>query len=261
MVTRDELITFIEQAIGVDLLAKANQLDPNANGVQIHGVENVSKVTLGVTANLDFFTEAVATGSEFCIFHHGLAIAGWNLYNARLNASQQAVLKYVFAHNLTVAGYHYTLDAHRQLGNNALIIDQLGAKIIDSYDSGWGYVAEFAKPQDIEELASKCSEIFDHDVFAVYAGPRMITRIGVCSGSSKPVGALIHEIHDKKIELHLSGEIGEGGPAMAKEAGFNYFACGHYATETFGIQALGKKIKAHFKNKLEVEFIDIPNIL
>ncbi|PIW06971.1 Nif3-like dinuclear metal center protein, partial [Candidatus Collierbacteria bacterium CG17_big_fil_post_rev_8_21_14_2_50_45_7] len=53
----------------------------------------------------------------------------------------------------------------------------------------------------------------------------------------------------------------EGSPALAKEAGFNIFVAGHYATEVFGVQELGKKIKEKFGDKLEVEFIDIPNIL
>ena len=44
-----------------------------------------------------------------------------------------------------------------------------------------------------------------------------------------------------------------------KESEINYFACGHYATEVFGVQELGKVIKSRFKDKLEVEFIDIPN--
>ena len=48
---------------------------------------------------------------------------------------------------------------------------------------------------------------------------------------------------------------------VAKDAGFNYFAAGHYATEVFGVQELGKKLKAHYKDQLEVEFIDIPNEL
>jgi dinuclear metal center YbgI/SA1388 family protein len=261
MVLRDELIQVIHEIIGLDLLAKANQIDVNANGVQIHGAEKVSKIALGVTANLDFFEEAVSAGAEFCLFHHGLPLAHWNMYNARLNVSQQTVLKYVFAHDLTVAGYHYSLDAHKVLGNNATIVSRLGGKIVDSYDEGWGYIAELTKPESPTALAEKCSDIFDHDIFAVYAGPTMIKRIGVCSGGSKPAGALIHEIKAKQVDLHLSGEIGEGGPAVAKEAGFNYFACGHYATEVFGVQELGKKIKEHFKNKLEVEFIDIPNIL
>ena len=129
MVTRDELISTINKIIGLDLLTKANSLDENANGIQIHGADEVTKIALGVSTNLDFFTEAVSAGAQFCLFHHGLPLTPRFLYNSRFNLSQQAVLKYVFIHNLTVAGYHYSLDAHQEIGNNATIIKLLGADV------------------------------------------------------------------------------------------------------------------------------------
>lgn len=262
MVLRDDLIKTIHHLIGEELVEKANKVDENANGVQVHGAVKVTKVALGVSTSLDFFREAVAAGAEFCVTHHGLHLSSRYLYNSRLDQSQQAVLKYVFAHNLTVAGYHYTLDAHPTLGNNATLIKLLGAKRLEiPYFEGWGWVAEFTRPIDVKEIAVKLAAITSHDVFAVYGGPAKVKRIGVCSGGAKPMGLDLHEIHDQGIELHITGEIGEGGPAIVKDSGFNYFSAGHYATEVFGVQELGKKLKSHYKDKLEVEFIDIPNPL
>ncbi|MFH2018997.1 MAG: Nif3-like dinuclear metal center hexameric protein, partial [bacterium] len=131
----------------------------------------------------------------------------------------------------------------------------------EPYFETWGWVGEFEKAMDVEDLAKLCAGIFDHDIFAVYGGSKKIKRIGVCLGGAKPVGSEIHEIQEKNIDLHLTGEISEGGPAIARECGYNYFAAGHYATEVFGVQELGKKLKAHYKDKLEIEFIDLPNPL
>ncbi|KKU46143.1 MAG: hypothetical protein UX62_C0018G0017 [Microgenomates group bacterium GW2011_GWA2_46_7] len=262
MVTRDELIKTIHQIIGEDLIAKANNVDENANGIQVHGAEKVTKVAIGVSTSLDFFREAVSAGAEFTLTHHGLHLSSKYLYNSRLDQSQQAVLKYVFAHNLTIAGYHYSLDAHPEIGNNATIIKLLGAKRLDlPYFESWGWVAEFDKPENVKDLAVKLAEITSHDVFAIYGGPVEIKRIGVCSGGAKPARETMHEIYDHGIDLHIAGEIGESGATIAKDAGFNYFSAGHYATEVFGVQELGKKIKTHFGNTLEVEFIDVPNPL
>lgn len=263
MVTRDELIKTIHHILGEDLVAWANKVDTNANGVQIHGEEKVSKVALGVSATLDFFREATDAGAQFCLTHHGMHLDSRYIYNSRLDHAQQSILKHVFAHGLTVAAYHFALDAHPDIGNNAVIIRELGAKRLDIpyMLEGWGWVAEFAEPQDVEKLAEKCSDLFGNDVFAVYAGPKTIKRIGVCSGGGKPVGSMLHEIYEKKIDLHITGEIAHSGIHIAKESGFNYFAGGHYATEVFGVQELGKKLKEHYKDKLEVEFIDIPNPL
>ncbi len=262
MVTRDELIKTIHKIIGEDLIAKANQVDDNANGVQIHGVDEVSKIALGVSANLDFFHEAVAAGAQFTLTHHGVHLSHRYMYNSRLDQSQQAVLKYVFVHNLTVTGYHYSLDAQPDFGNNATIIRKLGAKRLDEpYFEGWGWVGEFDQPMPAKDLATKLAAITSHDVFAVYGGPAVVKRIGVCSGGAKPLGLTIHDIYDHHIDLHVTGEIMQSGSDIAKDAGFNYFAAGHYATEVFGVQELGKEIKKHFGNTLEVEFIDVPNSL
>jgi len=262
MVTRDELTKYIEDTIGHDLLTKANKLDPRANGVQVIGKDKVEKIVLGVSCSLEFLTEAVSAKADYCLFHHGLDLATSSLVGSVLNISQQQQLKLVFSHELSVAGYHYVLDAQSEFGNNATIIKLLGAKRLDMpYFEEWGWVGEFTKPVKSTELAAKLADITSHDVFAVYGGKNLIKRIGVCSGGAKVFGNNLKEILEKSIDVHVTGKIAEGSPALAKEAGFNIFVAGHYATEVFGVQELGKKIKEKFGDKLEVEFIDIPNIL
>ena len=54
MVSRDELIDFVHSTIGVDLLSKASRKDEMANGVQIHGGDDVRVVALGVSLNEEF---------------------------------------------------------------------------------------------------------------------------------------------------------------------------------------------------------------
>lgn len=260
MIQRDELVEFIHQTIGQDILTEARAIEQNANGVQVVGQGNIHKIAVGVSANLDFLQEAVKDKAEMCIFHHGLHLSGKYIANSRLDPALQSQLQVVFDNHLTIAAYHFALDHHPEIGNNAQIIEKIGAKRTnESYFDSFGWVAEFDKPVVVGELAERCSEIFNHDVFAVYGGSETVKRVGVVSGGGKPEGKWLHEIYDKKIDVHLTGEIAEGGPALAKDGGFNYFACGHYATEVFGVQALGNAIKDQFKDKIEVEFIDIAN--
>ena len=44
---------------------------------------------------------------------------------------------------------------------------------------------------------------------------------------------------------------------MAREAATHFIAAGHYATERFGIRALGEHLAERFG--LEVEFLEVPN--
>lgn len=262
MVLRDELINHIETVIGRDLITKARLKDSYANGVQIHGANEVNKLALGVTMTYDFLKESVASGAEFCLTHHGLDLTSHNILASRLHAGTQAELRYIFDHNLTIAGYHYSLDAQSEFGNNATMIHELGAiKSDETFFDEWGYVATFNTPIKAVELAEKIAMITSHDVFSVYGGSEYITRLGVCSGGAKPYDRTLWEIIDKKLDAIVSGEIIEASIGQAKGVGYNYFAAGHYATEVFGVQELGKRLKSYFGDKLEVEFIDIPNIL
>lgn len=258
MVLRDELTSFIEKTIGLDLLARSRSKDEMANGIQFHGAEEVNKVALGVSLNSDFLQEAVAAKVEYCIFHHGFDP---RTLGSRYSLSAQHRLQLIIKNDLTIAGYHYALDAQPEFGNNATIAKLLGGKIVDTLDDEWGFVTKLAEPTSLDELSAKCAEIFSHDILAIKCGSEKVQTLGVVSGAGKPYQAQIEEMHTKGVELYISGESSESRLHVMQEEGISYFLGGHYATEVFGVQELGKKIKSHFKSKLEVEFIDIPNPL
>ncbi len=257
MVKRDELIKFIYQTIGKGLLEKAAKVDEVANGVQILGKEDVAKVAIGASLNEDFLKEAVRWGADFCIFHHGFDP---RTFKSCYPISAQKRLKLIFENDLTIAGFHFCLDAHPQIGNNAVIIKKLGARISHPfYKEGWGFIAKFFRPQPLATLKSKCVKLFNHDVFAVIAAKKAVRTIAVVSGGGKPDAQDMTEMEEKGVELFISGEPTESMPYKLSESGISYFAGGHYNTEVFGVQALGEKIKAEFKDRLKVKFIDIPN--
>lgn len=253
---RDKIIKFIYQVIGDELMAKAIVKDEIANGVQFLGSENVNKVVLGVSCNEEFLQAAAKAGAQFCIFHHGLDTRIWK---SRYPLFAQKRLKVIVENKLTVVGLHYALDSHPKIGNNAMIAKLLGAKIKEPLFDDWGWTAEFDRPQTIEQMKTACEKLFNHKILSVIAGPKMITKIGVVSGRGTPEMAELAEMETKGVELYISGETSEWVIHQMKESEINYFCGGHYATEVFGVQELGKVIKAHYNNQLEVEFIDIPN--
>jgi len=247
--------------IGKDILAKAQITDQNANGVQIRGSEELTKVALGVSCNLEFLEKAAYWGAQVCIFHHGLGLNDKYIINSRLLPSTQKELKYIFDHELTIAGYHYALDVHPSIGNNVQIIKKLGAiETYETYFEGWGWIGEFEHAKPLEDFAKDCSKLCKHDVFIVKGNKENIKRIGVCSGGAVPSGDHYWEMLDKQIDVHVTGEIKESSPSKMREMGLSYFACGHYATEVFGIQALGEAIKKRF-SEIEVQFIEVWNEL
>ena len=60
-------------------------------------------------------------------------------------------------------------------------------------------------------------------------------------------------------DVYISGEVSERTYYEAKELDIHYFAAGHYATERYGVQALGEHLKQRFG--LEHCYIDSNNII
>jgi putative NIF3 family GTP cyclohydrolase 1 type 2 len=58
-------------------------------------------------------------------------------------------------------------------------------------------------------------------------------------------------------DVYISGEISEQTVHLSREMDVPYLACGHHATERYGVQALGQ----HVSKQLGIrhQFIDIHN--
>ena len=78
--------------------------------------------------------------------------------------------------------------------------------------------------------------------------------------------ALLHIIMDPALipvavaagaDAFITGEISEPQAHLARETGVHYFACGHHASERYGVQALATVLADKFD--LAHQFIDIDN--
>jgi len=58
-------------------------------------------------------------------------------------------------------------------------------------------------------------------------------------------------------DAFVTGEISEPQAHYARECGVSYLACGHHASERFGVQAVAAQVAAD--SGLEHVFIDIDN--
>ncbi len=252
---RDKLIDLINKTLEVELPDK----DPYLfTGLQVTGKEDIKKIAIGVSANLEFFKKATQWGADMIILHHGMFGPKKNTPITKVIKNR---LKILFNHDVTLLGYHYFLDKHPTLGNNAQIIKLLDAKMGKEFGIlegvTWGYEAVFSKPITIGELIRRSKRLCGSSVKVFKYGPKMIKRIAVLSGGGP---YLLPEAIDKKLDAYLTGEARESTEALAKEAGIHFFSLGHYNCEKFGILALGKFLAKKFPS-LQIKFIDIPNLL
>jgi dinuclear metal center YbgI/SA1388 family protein len=248
---RDEIIAFCDELLEVEAFA-----DYGPNGLQVPGAARVSKVVSGVSAHLELIRGAVDAGAQMLLAHHGLF---WDFHPRALSEQMAARLRVALDAGLSIAGYHLPLDAHREIGNNALLAAELGfaleatpfgeAKgrpvgVIAARDDPLAAPAFFAQ---IERATGREPLVFD-------AGPEQVARIAVVTGAGS---GQVHEAVAAGLDALITGEPAEHAMADAREGGIHFVAAGHYATETFGIKRLGELVAERFG--VAHEFIDVPN--
>jgi len=251
MARRDEIVAFCDKFLDVGSFE-----DYGPNGLQVPGAAEVSKVAAGVSANLEFLTQAVAFGAELILVHHGLL---WGERLGPLSTPLAARLRTLLASEVSLAAYHLPLDAHREIGNNALLRTQLGLAddprpFGEVKGRAIGAVGRSPQPLAITELEDRVRRATGQEPLVFDSGPERIELVGIVSGG----GAFaIHEAGRRGIDALVAGEASEPVMGEAHEYGVHFLAGGHYATETFGIRRLGELVAERFG--IEQLFIDVPN--
>src|SRR3954462_13691624 len=119
MAERDQIVSFLNELLDIRTYP-----DGMPVGMQVPGAARVRRVATGVSASLELFQRAAQDAADMLIVHHGLFFGSGP--RPPLSEQDRDRLKTLFDHDITLAGYHLALDAHRQVGNNAIICDRLG---------------------------------------------------------------------------------------------------------------------------------------
>lgn len=245
MADRDEILDFAHAYLDVDAYP-----DYGPMGMQVPGSREVSKIVCAVSSSLELFERAAAAGADLILVHHGLF---WDSDPRGLDETLRRRLKVLFDADMTLAAYHLALDAHPEVGNNALLARGLGINPERRFaDLGFG--GRLTEPAGIDAFASRVREVLGAEPLVFASGPATIGSAAVVTGGA---GKLLPNAAREGYDLFLTGEAEEWTQQAAKELGIHYIAGGHYATETIGIKALAAKLAERFG--FEWEFVDLPN--
>jgi dinuclear metal center YbgI/SA1388 family protein len=251
MAGRDEILGYCE-----DLLDCESFDDYGPNGLQVPGRAEVTKVATGVSANLETLEGAIAAGAELAITHHGLL---WGDELSPLSVPMAARLRALLCSDVSLAAYHLPLDAHPEVGNNALLRDALELDADDrpfgmAKGAAVGLIGRATEPIELDELRRRLSDAVGQEPLVFDSGPDRISTVGIVTGSG---GFALHEAGPLGLDALVTGEPSEPVMGEAREYGVHFLAGGHYATETLGIRRLGELIAERFA--VEHQFIDVPN--
>jgi dinuclear metal center YbgI/SA1388 family protein len=189
------------------------------------------------------------------VAHHGLF---WDFHPRSVTPAMKERLRILFDRDMSLAGYHLPLDAHPEVGNNALICAALGLERAEPFGEhrgqNVGFVGRSAEGIAFDELRRRCAEAFGQEPFVWDTGPETVHSVGIVSGAA---ASSFGEAIAKGLDAFLTGEPAEHVMADARESRTHFIAGGHYATETFGVRRLGELLEAEFG--LEHHFVEVPN--
>ena len=219
------------------------------NGLQIEGKTEVRKILAAVTASQDAIDAAIRENADLLLVHHGYF---WKGEAYPITGMRGKRIKSLIQHDISLLAYHLPLDSHPSLGNNAAIADLLKLERIEALDPSErhpiGNIGYLNQPMPVEEFKTFVSEKLKFDVTHLPADKNMIEKVGFCTGGAQD---FIVKAAEQGCDAYISGEVSERTFYEAKELGIHYFACGHHATERYGVQRLGQAISEQF----DIEYV------
>ncbi len=248
-IDRDELAKYLASTLDITRFR-----DFCPNGLQVEGRAKIGMLVSGVTASVALLEAAIEKGADAVLVHHGYF---WRGEDARVIGQKHRRLKLLLAHDVNLFAYHLPLDMHPTFGNNAQLARTLGLKVESRFgedDLGWLGDIEDASIASVGALAQRIEQRLGRAPLLIGDPNRHPGRIGWCTGAAQ---SLFGDAVAAGAGVYLSGEISEPTVHLARESGVAYLACGHHATERYGVQSLG----AHIANVFGINhcYIDIDN--
>jgi dinuclear metal center YbgI/SA1388 family protein len=245
MAGRDEILDY-----AAELLDLASFQDYGPQGMQVAGADEVTKIACAVSSSLELFQRAASAGAQLLLVHHGLL---WDKEPRVVDLHVRRRLEALFTADLTLAAYHLALDAHPEVGNNALLAREVGLAEDEPF-AGIGRAGRLPAPEPLATFVDRVREQIAPEPLVFAAGPDPVERVAIVSGGG---GLYLAEAAAAGYDLLLTGEPEEPSLHLARELGITFVAAGHYATERLGIQALAARLADRFG--LDWEFIELPN--
>ncbi len=243
-----ELVPFLDRELQIAGFPN----DESANGLQVEGTATVRRIGVAVDACEPVFREAAQNRIELLLVHHGLIWGGLR----SISGVMRTRIKTLLAADISLYACHLPLDWHPVYGNNVRLLKALAIRRMGEFGEYHGrrigYWGRLPKALDLNAFARLVDNALGTRVRIVGFG-RKVERIGVVSGGG---WSAIHDAEKTGIDTLLVGEPSHSAYTLAEEMQVNLVFAGHYATETFGVRAVGDMLRKKFG--LAVRFIDHP---
>ncbi len=251
MVQLEALLEYCNRYLRVDEFR-----DYCPNGLQVEGKAEIKTIITGVTASQRLLDLAVELQADAILVHHGYF---WKNEDARIIGIKRNRLATLLKHNISLLAYHLPLDAHAEVGNNVELARRLNIQNISCEQQGalkgllWQ--GELISPCTADEFSRQIAVALNRRPLHLAAPARSkIQKLAWCTGGAQ---GYLEQAAALGVDAYISGEVSEQTFHLADELNVHYFAAGHHATESYGVQALGAHLAGRFE--LAVQHIDVFN--
>lgn len=243
-----ELVAFLDRELNV---AAITDYPGAMNGLQLANEGRVERIVAAVDASLPVLQAAAAGTPGLLLVHHGMFWQGAQ----PVTAAFYRKLKTAMASGLAVYSSHLPLDIHPEWGNNIRLARAIG--LIDPQpffeQKGLWLGLRGAWSGTRDGLAEILRQTLGGPVHVCPGGPETLATVGLITGGA---GSEVAQVAAAGVDAFVTGEGPHWSYPLAEDLGINLFYGGHYATETFGVQALAQALAREFN--LPWSFYDHP---
>lgn len=224
------------------------------NGLSVGNSGKISRIGAAVDSGIETFCEAKKREVDFLITHHGLLPSD---YSMPIKGILYEKIKLLTSNDIAYYSLHMPLDVNSTFSNNRCFLDAMEWDISGTFaqynDHDIGLYTEFSEAINIEQIIDKLSAVYNKEPVIWAFGDYLVKSAGIISGNG--IKFLDHAV-ESGIDLLITGEMSHKMYWQAYEKGIKCIFLGHYATETSGIDKLGKYLAENFN--LDYTFIDLP---
>jgi dinuclear metal center YbgI/SA1388 family protein len=249
MASLDELTTFLDRELRTAVIPDY----PGAiNGLQLANRGDVPRIIAAVDASLPVIRAAAEGGAGLLIVHHGMFWQGvqpvTGPFYEKIRIAMEA--------GLAIYSSHLPLDVHPAWGNNIRLAREIGLKDLRPFMEWQGiHLGLQGKWEGSRGELRECLEaVLGGIVHLCPGGKDAISKVALVTGGA---GSEVAKAAAAGVDAFITGEGPHWSFPLAEELEINVFYGGHYATETFGVKALGEALSQEFG--LTYRFLDHPS--
>lgn len=248
---RQALVQYLDQYLRI---SEINDYGPQGLQVETDN-EQVNKIALAVDVSPQILQTAAQWGADMLLVHHGIF---WRNVEKIIGPLGERV-RLMMKHGLNLYAAHLPLDAHPEVGNNAVLARMFGLQQWEWWCEPTnvplgvvGNVEEMWR----DDLVTAVNTQLHTEAQLLPHGAAVVKRVAILSGFGADK---IAQVKALGADTYITGETSHAQYWLAADYGLNVIYAGHYATETVGVQALGQHLSEKFD--VETQFLDFPTMM